>query len=274
MKPEAAVQATQVLLRLQYRELARRSPEGLPELADVEFRCYSQNGEDGILLFLFSLLGTADRRVVELGAGEGIECNAANLILNHRWQGLLVDGDPELIERGRAFYAQSRDVSIAPPALTAAWLTAENVDAFVSGQGFAGEVDLLSLDLDGNDFWIWQALDSVSPRVVVLEFNSVCGPEREISIAYDPDFRFDFSAQPYRIGASLPAFAKLGQEKGYRLVGVESFGINAFFVRAGLGEELLPTVTPVECFEQAVGLRAWKPADLELLLSQGRWVDV
>jgi hypothetical protein len=274
VKAEAVAQVAQVLLRLQYQELARRSRESLPELADVEFRCYSQNGEDGILLYLFSLLGTTDRRAVELCAGDGIECNAANLILNHRWQGLLVDSDPELIERGRAFYAQSRDVSIAPPTLAAAWLTAENVDAFVSGQGFAGELDLLSLDLDGNDYWIWRALNCVSPRVVVLEFNNVCGPERAISIPYDPEFRFDFSVVPYPIGASLSAFGKLGQQKGYRLVGVDSFGINAFFVRDGLAEELLPTLTPEECYEQAVGLRGWKPADMELLLAQGQWVEV
>src|SRR5580692_993562 len=100
----ADAQIAQVLLRLQYQDLARRGT-GLPDFSHVEFRCYSQNSEDGILLYIFSLLGTTNRRVVEISAGDGIECNAANLIINHGWRGLLVDGDSEQIARGRAFYS-------------------------------------------------------------------------------------------------------------------------------------------------------------------------
>src|SRR4051794_16336778 len=155
--PSAEAQIGQVLLRLQYQDLARRGTH-LPEFSDVEFRCYSQNSEDGILLYIFSLLGTTDRRVVEICAGDGIECNAANLLINHAWRGLLVDGDPELAARGRAFYSTCRTTWISPPTFIDAWVTAENVDALITSQGFAGRVDLLSLDVDGNDYWIWKAL--------------------------------------------------------------------------------------------------------------------
>jgi hypothetical protein len=271
---ESAAQISQVLLRLQYQELARRGGP-LPAFPDVEFRSFSQNSEDGILLYLFSLLGTTTRRAVEICAGDGIECNTANLIVNHGWQGLLIDGDRESIARGQEFYAKCRTTFVSPPTLAASWVTAENVNGLITNNGFGGDVDLLSLDLDGNDYWIWKAIDAVTPRVIVLEFNAACGPEKRLTIPYDPDFRLDFSIQPYRCGASLPAFAKLGREKGYRLVGVQSLGFNAFFVRAGLGEDLLPERTPRECYEQTERLRSWTPGWLEMLYGgTQQWEEV
>lgn len=242
----AACQVGQVLLRLQYQE-RRQRPEDLPALSDVEFRCYSQNGEDGILLYIFSVLGITDRRVVEVGAGDGIECNAANLIVNHGWRGRLIDVDPWQLASGRAFYALCPHTRISPPTLVAAWITSTNVNRLVLHHGVAGPIDLLSLDVDGNDYWIWRALDCVEPRVVVLEFNALCGPEQSVTIPCRDDFRRDL-ARPYYFGASLAAFVTLGREKGYHLVGVQSLGFNAFFVRAGVGEDLLPERSPRECF--------------------------
>lgn len=273
LNPTAAAQISQLLLRTQYRELVRLGAS-LPELFETEFRSYSQNGEDGILLFLFSLLGTTNRRVVEICAGDGSECNAANLVINHGWQGLLVDGDPALIVQGRELYTHCRNTWVSPPTLVHAWVTAENVDELVSAHGFAGEVDLLSLDLDGNDYWIWRALTCIRPRVVVLEFNASAGPEKRVTIAYDPDFKLDWSTTPYRCGASLAAFAALGAAKGYRLVGVQSLGFNAFFVREDLGREFLPTHSPAECYERTPRLTTWRPEQLDQLLSRGRWDEV
>jgi hypothetical protein len=272
--PSADEQIAQILLRLQYRDLSRR-PDALPELADVEFRCYSQNGEDGILLYIFSLLGAGSRLAVEIGAGDGIECNAANLIINHSWHGLLIDGDERQIARGRRFYAECKNTWVHPPALVASWVTVENVNALVSANGFHGDIDLLSLDIDGNDYWIWRALDCVKPRVIVLEFNAAFGPERRLTLPYQPDFRLDVNVQPYRCGASLSAFEKLGREKGYRLVGVHSHGFNAFFVRQGLGEELLPERTPAECYARTPRLRSWAPSWLETMYLGGyQWEEV
>ena len=239
-----ATQIGQVQLRLHYQSLVRQGCD-LPLFPDVEFKCFSQNGEDGILLYLFSLIGVVNRSVVEICAGDGTECNAANLIVNHGWQGLLFDGDSEQVARGKAFYAACRTTWVSPPTFVDAWITAENVNALVSAHGAAGQVDLLSLDIDGNDYWVWKALDCIQPRVVVLEFNGSCGPERSVTMSYVPDYRLDPTTQPYRCGASLPAFVKLGRAKGYRLVGVQSLGFNAFFVRHGIGEELLPEVSPL-----------------------------
>jgi hypothetical protein len=240
-------QLMQVLLRQQYRDLADRG-RPLSDFADIEFRCHSQNGEDGILLYIFSLIGATNRRAVEICAGDGIECNAANLILNHGFSGLLFDGNAELIERGRAFYAAHPNTRIVPPQLAAAWITAETVNRQVATYGGAGDIDLLSLDVDGNDYWVWKALTVVRPRVVVLEFNASCGPDVAAAMSYNPDYRLDYSVTPFRCGASLSAFVKLGRSKGYRLVGVQRLGFNAFFIREDICPHLLPEVTAAQVY--------------------------
>jgi hypothetical protein len=240
-------QLIQVLLRQQYKDLADRG-RPLPDFADVEFRCHSQNGEDGILLYIFSLIGATNRKAVEICAGDGTECNLANLILNHGFSGLLFDGSAEQIERGRAFYAAHPNTHIVPPQLVAAWITAETINDEVATRGFAGDIDLLSLDIDGNDYWVWKALTVVRPRVVVLEFNASCGPEVAATMSYKADYRLDLSVTPYRCGASLSAFVKLGRTKGYRLVGKQRLGFNAFFVREDTDSQLLPEVAATQLF--------------------------
>jgi hypothetical protein len=236
----------QTLLALKYKELlAARA--ALHPFADVEFRCFSQNGEDGILLYLFSLLGTTNRKSVEMCAGNGVECNTANLIINHGWTGLLVDGNPDNVAHGQKFYAESRDTFIKPPRFVHAWITAANVNNLIRENGFGGDLDLFSLDIDGNDYWIWKALDCVNPRVMVLEYHAAWGADRAVSVPYREDFQLDLTTHPYYCGASLAAFVKLGRQKGYRLIGCQRYGFNAFFLREGVGEDLFPEVDAADC---------------------------
>jgi hypothetical protein len=275
----AVDKATQILLSLKYRELVRNhSP--LPSLADIQFRSYSQNGEDGILLYIFSLIGTTNKRVAEICAGNGIECNAANLIVNHRWDGLLFDGDENSIQQGTGFYARHKDTNWLRPRLVHAWITADNINELIRGNGFDGEIDLLGLDLDGMDYWIWKAIDCISPRVVVLEYNWVWGAERAVTIPYSRDF---VNTDPGGVaggngwiyfGASLPAFVKLGREKGYRLVGCEAWGFNAFFVRDDIGADLLPEIDAAACFEIPMQRRARAGNILSRMDPRWEWVEV
>ncbi|MCS6815611.1 MAG: hypothetical protein NZ772_18820, partial [Cyanobacteria bacterium] len=241
-------QAVQVLLTQHYQAL-KQAGTRMPEFATTGFRVYSQNEEDGYLLYIFALIGMETRRAVEICAGDGIECNSANLIVNHKWTGLLVDGNPANIERGRRFYATCPDTLVYPPTLVQAWVTAEAVNDLITQHGFAGDIDLLSLDLDGVDYWIWRAITCVNPRVVVVEFNNLWGADQAVTIPYDPHFVAEFSPEgPDYCGASLPAFVKLGREKGYRLVGCNLYGFNAFFVRNDLGQDVLPEIDPARCF--------------------------
>jgi hypothetical protein len=253
-----ANRGVQQLLSRSYRDSQGRNLPR-PDLAETELRCFSQNGEDGILLYLFSLLGTTNKKVVEVCAGNGIECNAANLIVNHGWSGLLVDGDPANIAAGRRFYQSCRDTFACPPTLVHAWVTAENVNTLVSANGFDGDIDLLSLDLDGMDYWVWKALTCSRPRVVVLEFNYRWGPRRAVTVPYRPDFRVEGHKHPWCCGASLPAFVKLGRERGYRLVGTHRLDFNALFLRSDTGPDLFPEVSAEEVFARNPLLRRWTP---------------
>lgn len=235
----------QILLALRYQELARAGV-ALPELRDVEFRAFSQHGEDGILLYLFALVGATDRRVVEICCGDGVECNAANLVIHHDWRGLLVDGSAAKIAFGRSFYSRLLNTLQHPPALVDAWVDAEGVNDLVRGHGVEGEIDLLSLDMDGVDYWVCRALTVVRPRVMVVEFNAALGPDRSLTVPYRRDFR----ARGAHGGASLAAWTGLLRERGYRLIGAEHSGINAFFVRSEAAGARLAEVGARECFER------------------------
>lgn len=244
----ASLQATQRQLLVQYATLARTGG-ALPSLRDVGFRVFSDADEDGILLYLFALIGAPTRRLVDIGSAAMAGSNTANLLLHHGWTGLLIDADEESLHATMDFYARARAY---PPLLTAQWVTAENVDGLLAAQGVTGDVDLLSIDIDGNDYWVWQAITVVSPRVVVIEYQDILGPDRSVTIPYDPEFRLDRFPVNARdnnyVGASLRALAKLGTAKGYRLVGCNRTGWNAFFVRADLGSDLLPEAAVADCF--------------------------
>jgi hypothetical protein len=246
----------------------------LGRLLDSGFRCFSQNDEDGILLHIFSLAGTTNKKVVEICAGDCIECNAANLIINHGWTGLLFDGSEQNIALGKRFYLRCRDTFFYPPTLVHAWITAENVNDLVAERGFTGDIDLLSLDLDGMDFWVWKALTCIRPRVVVLEFNSRWGPQASVTLPYKSDYRLDMNRHPWCSGASLGAFVKLGRERGYRLVGIHRLGVNAFFVRSDVAVDSLPEVTSVACFQRSPILRTWSQEWLPPREERPEWYDV
>jgi hypothetical protein len=247
-RPDAA---TQVMLRLAYQDRIRRG-EPLPSFRDVGFKAYSQTDEDGILWYIFSLIGETNRISVELCAGDGQECNSASLMIHHGWHGLLVDGNPSNVAKAEAFYFSHKATRHFPPKTRQAWITAENVNELVSSNGFSGEIDLLTIDVDGMDYWLWKALTVVRPRVVVMEYNTSAGPDQCVTVPYQPDFNgFNHSVtcgMPDYAGASLAALISLGREKGYRFVGTNRADFNGFFVRDDLGVAELPMASLADAF--------------------------
>jgi hypothetical protein len=242
-----ALKVAQRSLFLDYR---RRALEGqpLPSVWETGFRVFSQFDEDGLILFLLAVLGTGTRRFVDLGAGDGTHAsNCANLALNLGFDGLFVDAKEPEAERGRRFYAAHPDTRERPPPFVQAFLTRENVNEVVSTAGFEGEVDLLSVDVDGNDYWLWEALEAVRPRLVVIESHTELGFEDHV-MPYDPDFDARSAPPGMRIGASPAALVRLGTELGYRLVGSNLYGFNLLFARSDLGGEAVPTVGLVDLF--------------------------
>lgn len=242
-----ASRGEQRILAQQYRTaVATGTP--LPSFTDAEFRNYSQNGEDGILLLVATALDLQHRRAVEIGASDGIECNTANLILHHSWASLLVDGDERLIQRGRQFYAAQPETQRVGPTFACAWLTRDNVRNLLAKHGYDRDVDLLSIDVDGTDLWLLRAIEPTA-SVLVVEFNN----RLPASLALTVPYRDDFVAEGHRgkgegyFGASLLAFVHLLRSFGYRLVGANSVSTNAFFVLNGVGDALLPEVSVAAC---------------------------
>ena len=264
----------QLVLLQQYRALAE-SGAPLPALIETEFSAHSQNGEDGILLFVFALAGFQTRLTVEIAAGDGVECNSANLILHHGFTGLLVDASEERCGAGRAFYASHPATQVVQPRIVSAWVNRDNVDALISAHVQRGEVDLLSIDLDGNDYWVLERIECIQPRIIVVEFVSMWRDHRACTIPYDPEFRWEPAPLSY-CGASLPAFVKLLRPRGYRLVGADRLCINAVFVRNDLAPRLLPEVSVGECFPESPLVRQAEPVEQQIVesIAKRSWVDV
>jgi hypothetical protein len=209
-----------------------------------EFRVYSQWGEDGLIQHLVGVVPVARRVFVEFGVEDYQEANTRFLLVNDNWSGLVMDASEEHVRRIR------RDPLFWQHNLKArqAFVTRENVDSLLAEEGLAGDIGLLSIDIDGNDYWVWEAVTGVSPALVVVEYNARFGPARAVTVPYDA--RFDRSqAHPSMIyyGASLRALWLLGRRKGYALVGCNGAGNNAFFVR----NDLLPAALPARTAEAA-----------------------
>lgn len=203
------------------------------------FRLRSQNEEDGLLLAIFEHAGWGGRRFVEIGSGKS-GGNAAGLAHECGWSGLMVDSVPANMDSARKKFAAARGVSFL-----AAEVTPANVNELLTQHGYAGEVDLLSIDIDSYDYWVLEALTAASPRVLVLEYNALFGPERRVTIPLDQPLA---AAPKGYNGASLAALTDLAGRKGYRLVACENAGVNAFYLRAGVAPEI-PAVTPAEAFK-------------------------
>jgi len=234
----------QVLLQ-QYQLLLKLNLP-LPKFQDTGFRVYSQSDEDGLVLYVFSLIGMTNRICVDIASGLPDGANSTNLIRNWGFTGFLFEGNEDKVREANTFFA-GPETNVYPPRIKAGMVTAENVNELLLSAGVSGEIDLFSLDMDGIDYWVWKSLNAIEPRVVVCEFTSYWGPDKSVTIPYDPKFT---RPHPNYWGASLAAVVKLGTQKGYRLVGWNRYGYNAIFVRRGLGEDVLPEVSRHECFEQ------------------------
>ena len=197
-------------------------------LQDVEFKVFSQWGEDGIIEWLLSRIDISNEQFVEFGVSDYQESNTRFLLKQHNWRGLVLDGSPANIDwiRHDEIYWQHELTAIA------AFIDRDNINSLIRENGFSGDIGLLSIDLDGNDYWIWKQIDVVSPRIVICEYNSVFGADHSITVPYQADF--NRTAAHYSnlyFGASIQALCGLAEEKNYIFIGCTSAGNDAFFVR-------------------------------------------
>lgn len=215
---------------------------GLPQ---YEYSLLSQNGEDGIIRFLFAEIGFESRYFVEFGFGAH-QSNSLRLILHEGFKGLLMDGSRENCEFFK-IAAEKRDIAGVEAFCT--FLNRDNLEQSIVDHGIPKEIDFLSLDVDGNDYWFWETMNCVSPRVACIEYNAGIGPSLSWTVPYDPAFeRFAKHPSGFFHGASLAALESLGRRKSYRLIGSDSTGTNAFFLRDDVDAPRIPTRTAAESY--------------------------
>lgn len=186
----------------------------------------SQNGEDGILQELFRRIGVKHRLFVEFGVQSGVECNCARLVRAEDWGGIFMECSPSDFQKLQQNYRDKPKVRCLQVPVTS-----QNIESLLEGNQVPPDFDLLSIDIDGNDYWVWKAITRWQPRVVVIEYNAVYPPPIKWVMKENLEHRWDGTNY---YGASLTSLTLLGRSKGYCLVGTDSRGVNAFFVRADL----------------------------------------
>ena len=216
--------AAQALVRLN-----RAISEPVP-LEQTEFKVFSQFGDDGIIQYIVHRLQlpASERRFVEFGVESYREANTRFLLQNDNWSGLIMDGSDDYmsgVQREEIYWKHD---------LTArgAFITRENINDLLRDAGFTGRIGLLSIDIDGNDYWVWQAITAVDPALVIVEYNSLFGAHAPVTVPYQPDFtRTAAHFSNLYWGTSLAALCHLAAEKNYVWIGCNSAGNNAYFVR-------------------------------------------
>ncbi|MEZ2334419.1 hypothetical protein AB6735_02255 [Mucilaginibacter sp. RCC_168] len=203
----------------------------------AEFKVFSQWGDDGIIQFLINYLNIQERTFIEFGVEDYTESNTRFLLINNNWTGLIMDGDKNNMDSVKKDNLYWHYHLTAVPV----FITAENINPLIIENGLEGEIGLLHIDIDGNDYWVWKEITAVSPIIVIVEYNSVFGAEDTWSVPYKSDFdRTVAHHSTLYFGASLAALCDLAEEKGYYFIGSNSNGNNAYFVRKDKIQDLKP----------------------------------
>lgn len=197
-------------------------------LEEAEFQVFSQFGEDGIIQWLIHNVDIGSKTFIEFGVENYEEANTRYLLMNNNWSGLVMDGSRENIDQIKnAEWFWRYDLTAVD-----AFITTANINQLITEAGFAGDIGILSIDLDGNDWWILNAITCVSPRILICEYNNIFGPDKKVTVPYDAEFvrsRKHYSNLYW--GGSIAAFCGWARENGYYYAGSNSAGNNAFFLR-------------------------------------------
>jgi hypothetical protein len=224
-------------LWMTYRSMVEHGV-ALPSIWDTGFGVFSEYDEDGVILFLLSV-SNGSRSFVDIGAGNGVHAsNCANLAFNFGYHGLFIDAHEGRIAQGESIYAAHGDTRRYPPKFVTAFVKAETVNDLISAAGFGGDVDVLSIDIDGNDYWIWNAISAVSARLVVIETRVECGL-KDVVAPYEENYTFRKSNPGGPMGASPVAMTRLAARLGYRLVGANRLGFNLIYLRNDVAPNLI-----------------------------------
>lgn len=214
---------------------------------DYEFKVSSQWGEDGIIQHLVKSIEIKNKVFFEFGVEKYTESNTRFLLQNNHWKGLVIDGLDEnisYIKNDPIYWKNNLKAECA-------FVTTDNINQLITKNGINGDIGILSVDVDGNDYWIWKSIDCISPRIVICEYNSHFGDTHRVSVPYDNNFvREKKHHSNIYYGASISALDFLAKKKGYSLVGSNLAGNNVFFVRNDLMKDI-KALTPKEAYRVA-----------------------
>ena len=204
------------------------------------YKVFSQNDEDGIIAEIFNRIGTTNKKFVEFGVQNGLESNG-HYLLHKGWNGLWIDGNSKYVEQiSKLFESPIKKNQLN---VINAFITVDNINELIGRWGI-GVIDLLSIDIDGNDYHVWETITCIKPRVIVIEYNAKFPPPYEWIMPYNPEHTWDEISDYW--GASLSAFEKLANRLNYQLVGTNMTGTNAFFVEKSLTNDLFPKPATAE----------------------------
>ena len=214
---------------------------------DYGFKVFSQNNEDGLIQYIIHHTDLPQKNFIEFGVEDYSECNTRFLLLHNNWKGLIMDGsieDMDALKKQDIYWKRTIEAK-------GAFITKENINKLISESGFSGNVGLLSVDIDGNDYWVLDAIDCIDPQILICEYNPIFGAKEKVSIPYKDDFyRTNAHYSNLYWGASLGAFEYIAKKRGYKLVCINNSGNNAFFVKENATD--LPEVTIEQAWREAV----------------------
>ena len=225
-------------------------------IAEAEFRVFSQWGEDGVIQWLARSIPDISQSFVEIGVESYREANTRFLLTHDHYRGMIVNaGDDHVRFTRNRGLAWRHDLDVV-----SAFVTKENVNDIITSAGMAGTVGLFSLDLDGVDYWVLDALEVIQPQIVVCEYNTLFGSSAAVTVPYRSDFeRMNAHHSGLYFGSSLAALHWLLEQRGYRLVGCTSSGVNAFWVHEDAHADV-PTTSVENAFRRC-GVRQARDAD-------------
>jgi hypothetical protein len=219
----------------------------ITELRQAEFRVFSQYGEDGIVQYLVNSIDIPAKVFVEFGVEDYTESNTRFLLVNNNWRGLVMDGSAlniKFIKSDDIYWKYNLEAAHS-------FITKDNINASLTAAGISGDIGLLSIDIDGNDYWIWNEINVINPRIIIAEYNSVLGPDLKITVPYDPKFvRTQAHHSSLYFGCSLAGLCDLASKRGYYFIGCNSNGNNAFFIRNDV-KSPFQAKTPAEGYVQS-----------------------
>ena len=214
---------------------------------DYGFKVFSQNNEDGLIQYIIHHTELPQKTFIEFGVEDYSECNTRFLLLHNSWSGLIMDGSTKFMQalKKQSIYWK-RTIEAK-----GVFITKDNINPLITDSGYSGKVGLLSVDIDGNDYWVLEAINCIDPQILICEYNPIFGYKEKVSIPYKEDFyRTDAHYSNLYWGASLGAYTHIANSRGYKLVCINNAGNNAFFVKKDTSD--IPEVSVEDAWRDAI----------------------